>query len=378
MSEGCGTNTGNSSITLQEIVDDASSLGDVAPALATGGFSDAPARSIANDVMQAMLNGGPGGQPFNWKWNRFNVKPFPTISYQQDYFIPGVSNLGWIESAWASDVNSTSIPKQIRPIEVHKDLEVTDGQTSQPGKLCWIPNDQMNTGTWGASPQGPTASNPSGDLLSTGINLTGLQNPGPNVVYTNPVGTLQQPINATTCIKDANGNLWALTTYGTCGATPPTFPATPAFPTFKTPTTPATTVPDGTAVWTAIDPKGQGIRLSPLPPQTGVVWLIQPVAQMRAPRFISLAQTLDPIPDDFETFFKQGFFAECYRRNPDPKVRAKYPMERQLWLEALDKAVRQADKELDDVGFYPTQSIMDGGYGGFGNNPAYPFGVFGW
>jgi hypothetical protein len=83
---------------------------------------------------------------------------------------------------------------------------------------------------------------------------------------------------------------------------------------------------------------------------------------------------LEPVPDDFETFFKQGFFAELYRRHPDPKVRAKYPMERQIWLEALDKAVRQADKEMDDVGFYPTDSNMSGGGVGSGISPAYPFG----
>lgn len=366
---------GNSTITLQELVDDASSLGDVAPALATGGLSTAPALSIANDVIQALINGGPGGQPFNWKWNRINIKPFATISYQQDYFIPGVSNLSWLESCWASNINQTSIPKKIMPIEVHKDLEVTDGQTSNtPGKICWIPNDQLNTGTWGAQPLGPTASNPSGDVQTTGSNPTGLQNPGPGVLYTNPIGSLQQPQNATTCITDPNGNLWSLTTFGTCGNTQPTWPASPAFPTFKTPTTAATTVTDGTCVWTAIDPKGQGMRISPLPPQMGVVWLIQPVGQKRAPRFISLGQTLDPVPDDYEWAFKQGFFAECYRRSPDPKVRSKYPQERQIWLDSLDKAVRQSDKELDDFGFYPSSSLMDSGYGSTcGNSPAWPF-----
>lgn len=367
---------GNSTITLQELVDDASSLGDVAPALATGGYSVAPALSIANDVIQFLINGGPGGQPFNWKWNRFNIKPFPTISFQQDYFVPGVSNLSWLESCWASNVNQTSIPKQIVPIEVHKDLEVTDAQnSSSPAKICWIPNDQMNTGTWGAQPIGPTASNPSGQVQVTGPTAGGLQNPGPNVIYSNPIGNLQQPLNATTCIKDPNGNLWALTTFGTCGSTQPSWPSSPVYPTFKIPTTVATTVADGSCVWTAVDPKGQGLRLSPLPPQTGVVWLLQPVGQKRAPRFSNLGQTLDPVPDDYEWAFKQGFFAECYRRSPDPKVRAKYAQERQLWLEALDKAVRQSDKELDDVGFYPSCSIMDSGWGGLsGNSPAYPFG----
>lgn len=530
----------NSSVRLQEIVDDASSLGDVSPALATGGFSDAPALSIANDVMQAIINGGPAAQPYNWKWNRFNVKPFPTISYQQDYFVPGVVNLGWLESCWAVNINQTSIPKQKQQVEVRKDLEVTYDQTGYPGKICWLPNSQLQTGTWGAAPLGPTAGEPSGQTNSIGVNASGLQNPGPNVVYTNPIGSVNQPINATTCITDPKGNLWALTTFGTCGSTEPnwdgtyqvTVPGTtmpwdptlasnsaypiangpggalgtkpivvqvsgqssvtlsatggvsagsifptygPAggdylddpypgeaglgngvfplqyvtgatasgpiqivgligsftdgtgkvisavsigngatlsvpngatqlqlgvndnrymdnvgsitvtigktqgitYPTTQSPNTVATTVADGTCVWTAINPSGQGFRLNPIPPQSGVVWLIQPVAQYKAPRFYSLGQTLEPLPDDYATHFKQGFFAECYRRNPDPKIRARYTMERQIWLEALDKAVRQSDREEDDYGFVPGSSIMqNSGWGGAAIRPDYPWNGF--
>lgn len=367
----------NSTIELQAIVDDAFSLGDVAPALATGGFSDAPALSIGSDVMLTMVNGGPIGQPFNWKWNRINVTPFCTISYQQDYFIPGLVNLGWLENAWASNINQTSVPKQVVSLECHKDLEVTYAQTGYPAKICWIPNDIMNTGTWGAAPQGPTVNEPNGVTNGSGPNPGGLQNPGPNVIYTNPLGTLQTPANATTCIKDSNSNLWALTTFGVCGTTQPTWPTTPAYPTFQNPTIIATTVADGTCVWTAINPKGQGLRLNPIPPQTGIVWQIQPIGQMRAPRFTSLSQLLNPIPDDYATYFKQGFFAECYRRNPDPKVHAKYPMERQMWLDALDKAVRQGDRELDDFGFYPgSTGVMDTGWGFTITTPAYPYGPF--
>lgn len=364
----------NSSITLQQVTDDAATLGDTAATLAVGGMSDSPALSIATDVMSALVLGGPLGQPFNWKWNRMNVTPFPTISFQQDYFVPNVVMLGWLENAWASNVDQTSIPKQKMTMEVRKDLDVTYIQTGYPGKICWLPNDQMQTGTWGAHPQGPTAVSPGGETTNTGAGAGGLQNPGPNVIYTNPVGVLQTPINATTCIKDGNGNLWVLTTFGTCGATEPMWPTTPVYPTYTVSSTSPTTVTDGTSVWTAINPKGQGFRLSPIPPQTGIVWLINPVAQMRPPLFTLLSQTLEPIPDDYATYFKQGFFAECYRRHPEPKVRAKYAMERQLWLEALDKAVRQGDRETDDVGFYPGSGVMDSGYNFYGNRPDYPYG----
>lgn len=369
----------NSTITLQEVVDDASTLGDVAPALSTGGFSTAPALSIANDVMQQLINGGPAGQPYNWKWNRYNITPFPTISLQQDYFIPGLVNLGWLESAWAVNLNQTSVPKQKTYLEVHKDLLVSNNQMTYPGKIGWLPNSMINTGTWGQAPLGPTIDNPSGQRTVSGPGMTGQQNPGPNVIYTNPIGSLLTPTNASTAIKDPNGNLWALTTFGTCGSVQPTWPSTPVYPTFKDPTIVATTVTDGTCVWTAINPSGQGIRLQPIPPSAGVVWMIEPVGQMRAPRFTSLSQYLEPLPDDFEWAFKQGFFAECFRRNPDPKVRAKYQAEKQWWLESLDKAVRQSDRELDDFGFYPGKMIMDTGWGVNPINPAQPFGPWtGW
>jgi hypothetical protein len=370
---------GNSTITLQDVVDDANTLGDVAPALATGGFSMAPAISIANDAMQAIINGGPNGQPYNWKWNRYNLPPIATNSLQQDYFIPNLFNLGWLESAWAVNINQTAIPKQKMTMEVHKDLEICYYQTSYPGKICWLPNSMLMTGTWGEHPLGPTAGFPSGETIVAGDNQSGEQNPGPGVIYTNPIGTLVTPYNATTAIKDPYGNLWCLTGYGTCGATEPVWPTTITYPTLRNPHLLATTVTDGGCTWTAINPYGQGIRINPIPPQSGIVWLMQAVGQVKAPRFHNLADYLNPIPDNFETHFKQFFFAECYRRNPDPKIRARYQQERQLALEALDKAVKQEDREMDDFGFAPTSMLMDTGFGVNFTTPSMPWGPFtGW
>ncbi len=370
---------GNSTIRLQEVVDDAGTLGDVAPALATGGHSMAPALSIANDVMQALINGGPNGQPYNWKWNRYNLPILYINSVQQDYFIPNLINIGWLESAWAVNINQTSIPKQKIPLEIDKDLLVTYEQGSYMAKVAWLPNNMLQTGTWGAAPLGPTAGFPSGQTTVSGPNQSGQQNPGPGVIYTNPVGTLTTPYNATTCITDPNGNLWVLTTFGTCGSTQPSWPLNPVYPTLRNPSLIPTTVTDGSAVWTAINPFGQGIRLSPLPPQSGVVWSIQVVGQMVAPRFFNLTQYLNPLPDAFEWAFKQGFFSQCYRRNPDPKIRARFQQENQIWLDSLDKAVKQMDREPDDFGFYPNSMIMDTGFGVNPITPALPFGPWtGW
>lgn len=366
----------NSSYTVQNLVDSASSLGDVAPTLATGGFSNQPALDICNDVISAMLLGGPDGQPFNWKWNRFQCPTFFTISNQQDYFIPGLVNLAWIEDCWCANINQTSIPKQKYEVEVKKDLPVSSDQTGYPTKICWIPNSQLQSGTWGAAPLGPTTAFPQGQINVSGANATGQQNPGPNVIYTNPLGTLSQPINASTCITDPNGNLWVVTSYGTCGATQPSWPTNPAFPTPQSPSTVATTVSDGGVIWTAINPSGQGFRFDPIPPQTGVVWQLQVVGQLRVPYFTTLGQTLEPVPDDFYTYFKQGFYAQCYRRNPDPKIRARFPDEWKIWLASLDKAVKQGDREQNDFGFVPGTSIMQNDWNYNPVSPAAPYGPY--
>ena len=99
---------------------------------------------------------------------------------------------------------------------------------------------------------------------------------------------------------------------------------------------------------------------------------------MRVPKFISLAQTLEPIPDDYQTYFKQGFFAQCYKRNPDPKVRARFSDEWKMWLDSLEKAIIFANRETDDMGFYPGSGVMDTGWGAqIYPNPAQPYGPWG-
>ncbi len=349
----------NSSYILQDVVDITQANADLAPTLPVGGWSTQPAIQVANAVISSILLGGPNGQPFNWKFNRFNVTPFPTISWQQDYFVANLVTLGWLESSWAIQFRNTSQPKPKFQMEVHKDLQVSYQQTGYPGKICWIPNRLAQTGTWGATE------------IST---PTGQNNPGPNVVYTDPLATTNQPLNPITIITDPNGNFWTVTTYGTCGATQPIWTNPPVYPTLTSPTTVASTITDGTVVWTAVNPNGQGFRLNPIPPQQGVVWTVNPVAQARIVQFTSLGQSLDPLPDDLYQYFVDGFMAQCYRRSPDPKVRAKFPQEWSLWLRSLDMAVKTFDKEMDDFGFYPSSAgVMDTGMGTGWYGPSWPF-----
>jgi hypothetical protein len=354
---------GNSSIQIRTLVDDARTFPEYAPVLPTGGFSDQPALSIANDVMTTFLMGTPDGKPFNWKFNRINLPSFILNSYQQDYLIPGLNNLGWLETGYAVYQSGTVQPKNLRYIEVAKDLMLTNAQTGNVAKACWMQNDTLQTGQWG--------------IATTASNL-GLPNPGPGVVYTNPLGLSSIPANPITGVTDTFGNMWVLTTYGTCGNTNPFTSAVNAagvvFPTLQSPNNVATTVTDGTVVWTAVNPKGQGFRINPMPPQSGPVWQIFLVGQQRVPFFTAMSQYLNPIPDDFYMYFKQGFFAQCVRRSPDPKVRTRFNEEYQQWIAAMTNAVRQGDRERDDYGFVPGSNIMDTGWAFNPINPAMPYG----
>lgn len=351
---------GNSSIQIQELVDDAQTFAELAPVIPAGGYSDQPALSIANDVKQAMISGGPNGQPFNWKWNRMLDPTFFLNSWQQDYFIPGLVSLGWLESCTATCFSVTTSPKPIRPVEVKRDLLITSTQNNGVAKICWMQNDTMLTGVWGQS---------------TALSSTGLTNPGPGAVYTDPSTKPAMPINPITQVKDSFGNLWVVTTYGTCGNSNPfASNLNPTFPTLQSPATVSTTATDGSVVWTAVNPKGQGFRMSPIPGQTGPVWQIAPVAQNRVLRFTTLGDFLDPIPDDFYQFFKTGFFAQCFRRSPDPKVRARFTEEWAMWQQSLDNAVKQGSREMDDWGFVPGAQIMETGVSYAQQTPALPFG----
>lgn len=306
---------GNSTRKLQDVVDFISTMGDLSPYMPAAGFSTLLATNIANSVVNDLLS-----QRFNWKFNRIQVPAFYTNSLQQDNAAAN-SNIGWLENACIVDINNTSLPKPIFWIEAVRDLQRTSFQFGRPAKICWLPNDQMTQDVW----------------------------PGAAKTYTNPVGAVTTPSNPPTNIRDAHNNILLLTTFGVTGSSAPDAGANALV---------GATVNDGTCVWTVLDPKAQGFRISPLPPQAGLVYQVLPVAQARPPRFTSLQQTLDPIPDDYSQYFDAGFIAYAHRHATAPEVKKRFDAERSKWLQAMADACRQGDRERDDAGFVPDHGVM--------------------
>lgn len=336
-------------IKLEQIVLEAAVNGDIAPVLASAPAMQV-ALSIANQVQVAMIRGGPVVQSMGWKWNRIYPPSFATNSFQQDYATNNL-NIGWLERCQGVDFNNTSVPKPVIDVLVKRDLVTTYRQWLGPVSICWLYNNQLMYGVWGG-----TALN----------NQEGLSNPGPNVVYKNPVGATTTPSNPITQIQDPNGNFWYVSTFGTCGGTQPTWTNPPVFPTLSSPSATPSTVTDGTTVWTALNPTAQGFRLSPIPPQTGRVWMMYPIAQAKPVAYVSLESFIAPIPDEFYTYFLEGFTALCYLKSVDPKVRAKYADSYKNWIVSLDNAVRAGNVEPDDFRFVPECPIMSPSADGIG------------
>jgi hypothetical protein len=232
-------------------------------------------------------------------------------------------------------------------------LELTSSQYGIPGQACWLPNDQLTYGTW-------SASTTFGQLL--GVNAS-------------PANPLMQ-------VADAFGNYWVVTNNLNASVTtgvsnPFATNLNPVFPTPTAPTTVATTVTDNTVVWTAVNPKGQGIRCNPLPPQQGVIYQFNLIGQWRPGAFTNgsftnVSQTIEPIPDDSAKYFRDGFVALGYAHSPEKGVRAKAESMRLNWMASLQKARTAGDRERDNEGFYPSTSLLQQPYQIF-PGPAYPF-----
>lgn len=328
---------GNSSITLQAMVDSVSTIGDLNPVLKnTGGFASEPALTIANDVMSELI-----AERNPWKWNSIKLPPFPVIFSQQDYASIALTNLGWLTHGFMVDVNSTQIPPPIRTLEIVRSLQVSRTSSQWPSQACWLENDQLETGNWKAQS-----------------------------LYTNPIGqTGTFPPNGPTNILDNIGaSILTLTTYGTTGTIwpvavyPPLDPANPTGPKNYTADISGQTITDGTCVWTVCNPQGQGIRLSPMPPQGGNVWLCRLFGQKKAPPITKITQKLDPVPDDQIKWFRDGFIAYAHRHSSSPAVKAKYPQMKAEWVASMMAVSIVNDREKEAYGEYPDRPLLSPAY----------------
>lgn len=308
----------------QRLLDYARLFSWTTPSIGVSGYAYEPTLTFLNEVLQRLMS-----KSNPWKWNENKFPLFYTQPYQQDYPTSISQNvLGWLQGAVMIDINNiTPSSKNIPPLTVVSRLQ----QAFIPGyptKLCWIPNNMAVTSTW----------------------------PGPNVTFQNPLALVAggpagggPGTNPPTAITDPNGNIQVVTTYGITGGSTPTWPTANAAA--------GTTTADGTVVWTVQDPNGVAIRLDRVASFGSNVFQINANYQTKPPVITTLKQFITPVPDDLAYLVKQGFLAFCYKQVDN----AKFQIELTQWLLDIKEAMGASDREDQEFGFSPVDSMQDTG-----------------
>ena len=337
----------NTTVTVQQMVNELKANPEFYNILGgAAGYSTFPALTIANEVMSRIL-----AENMPWKWNRTLFPPFLTVSLQQDY-VSNITDIGWLENGWLCDINnstsnSNGAPKPLRGLETVRDMVWTSTQ-AVPFNVSFIPNQQASFGLWQA-----------------------------NTPYSCGYGVAQLPRSPLQQFIDVNGNILFIDStqlginiespgytgttiplptpnpYGTSGATQPAAPPN---------ATPGSQVVDNTVTWTVADPNGLAIRLSPLPALNGLEWLVFLQYQIAPPYIPTLQTSLNPIPFQYLYLFRAGFRSQLKIYNNSKDAAQSYAE----WEETLVRAVRGADRQQEDFAMYPSQSIMQGGFDGYG------------
>lgn len=426
-----------STFTVQNVLDRVRTFPLLEPIFNEGGYSTEPTLTIATDVDNAIKAVNfphkwnevslPFFYTFSWQQDYALINPDGTSVY-------GVE---WLERGVAIDINNTSFPKPMYRIECGRSTQRSTGAfvnnnffMEEPAfVICSYPNGSLYYGTWGAANNGtnsmgnnpaagsiytPTLgtnsqpANPISQIQDANGNLWvltgyGVESTAPLAAPNSLPGTTFSGAGAVfnmTSVVVSGGvatykgtitgggtNVFVGTTFVIAGfanggnnvtitVTANTQSSISCVATTQVNETHAGTASGGATVWTIVDPIGLGIRILEVPSQTGSVYQFQITGQMPPVVFTHLGQTLAPLPDKYEPFFRAGFIAQCYRYSPEAKVKAKFEDEWKMWLRSLQSLREVQDRELEEYNFVPERTVMGAArsrniYPGAGN-PYFP------
>ena len=317
---------GNSSLNLETILDEQAAKGIYDPRTAPSGFNLALILSLGDDTMADLVS-----QRFNWKWNRAIAAPFLTNSWQQDYpqLAQTAGLIGWGDDCDKIDINNTMIPKPVNvPASPKWKRQLSrvsaqyNGVVGGPTAICWMYNNDLSYGSW----------------------------PGPGMTYSPLITTGAGAANPIMNFIDANGNYLILTQFGVTGTSAPSATAGAAE---------GTLVTDGSCQWTVVSGTSQGFRIWPLPNQTGPVYMMVPSYQIEPPKFATIKQMINPVPDSYARHFRRAFAFQCKGASSNPADRQEFLKEYPIWLAGLSSAEKQADKEPNAYSLLAATSPVD-------------------
>lgn len=336
-----------STVTLQSVVNLARTHVELLPVAGVGGFSDEPALSLCNSVLQEILSPTievPGGYSvaLDWKFNRAEMPMFATAPAKQDYLFAGACAFSLnTQQGWAVDLTSNNGLTQSAGVVTVKTLE---NHQFAIGDVVYLNNLTLANGTasvYNATlTQNGTSSTWTGGVTITGIATKSFTFAGVTSETSGAAGITDfgwLPAGTMNGIG-TNSAIFPLRYLEACRDLQPfAYSATPAK---------VAVIQDlGTGVLK--------IRLQPVPGNT--VWGVNLVYQKKAPLISAISGSFwTPIPDELAYVYRQGFLAMAYRYVNSARADVEY----QKFQATITRALGADDRETNDRHLVPEDGFM--------------------
>jgi hypothetical protein len=350
----------NSTITLQNRLNWASTHGDLLPLAGVGGYTDEPGLTICNDALSDLIS-----DPNDWKFNRVEMPMLVSCPNKQDQLFAGACiftlaftganpSTGWVSQGWGIDLASNSAITvsggfvTITTLEPHR-IPV--------GALVYMTGNVAGTGSAAnASVYNSTfTDNATNSSWSGGWTVTAIG--AKTVTFAAVSGQSNGDILGAPGI--ANYGYLTSATFQELNNTssPPNLQPCTAYR--ELPKVSLVGNPDKISVLADLGTGVLKIRYHTVP--SSVVWGAHMVYQAKAPLKTALANTWAPFPDNFQAVINQALLYRMYRYLNDPKADNEF----KKLQAAIAKAQGTDMAETTDVSLQPESLMMDGYYNSF-------------
>jgi hypothetical protein len=327
----------SSTITLQTVVNLASTQLELLPLSGVGGYTSEPALSLCNDTLQILL-----ASPLDFKFNRAEMNMFVTSPNRQDYRFAGATffSLGGNACGAGIDLATNNALTIASTTVTVKLLESYNGAV---GDVCYI----LGTG-----------SNYDSTFTSNGGNNAGFSGNTYTITALSAdlktvTATLTGSASGTSGSAGITDFSWlvggTIIGIGNGGAILPTrhVEAVRDIQPYG-----YANIPQKVCVYETSTAGVLKIRFYPVVGST--LWGVNLVYQKKAPLATTLAGTWAPFPDELSYVYRQGFLARGYRYINSPRAE----VEEQKFQLAIRKALGADERETADVCLYPADGIQ--------------------
>lgn len=336
-----------STVTVQQVVNLASTHIELLPVAGVGGYTNEPALSLANDVLQTIMASTyemPNGEvlSLDWKWNRAEMPMFVTSPNRQDYLFAGATFFGLGGDACGAGIDlATNNALTISGSTVT--IKLLEPYCGAVGDVCYI----LGTGSNYDSVFTANGANNAGFSGNT-YTITNLSTDGKTVT-----ATITGTASGTSGSAGINDFGWlAGATIIGIGNGGPILPTRHVEAVRDIQPYGYANIPEKVCVLQDLGTGVLKIRFYPVVGTT--VWGVNLVYQKKAVLLTSLSSTWSPIPDEVSYLVRQGFLAKAYRYVDSKRSE----IEETKFSNTMRKALGADERETPDVGLYPAEGIQ--------------------